>query len=272
MLKLFNSAMTAVFDVLLAPFGHAFAAFDLLVWPVLAGIGALLVYKQVSNQKGIARAKDRIMVHLLEIVLYRDDLLGVLVSTARALFQNAMYVGYNILPMLVMIVPMTTVLVQLVSHYAYGPLPANTPFLLEVQLASGAPVKSTQVTLDLPAGVTLDAPPVRTSEGAAVWRLTAVAGDYSLTLHAGSESESKGLAVGEGPRKVPVMRTNTLEALLYPGEPALTGDSAFETIRLRYPDRALAWLPDGEGGVLGWFFVFSLVAGFALKDRFGVTL
>ena len=77
-MKPFNAAMSAVFDLLLAPLGHGIAAFDLLVWPVLAGVVALLVYKHVSNQKGIARAKDRIQVHLLEIVLYKDDLIGVL--------------------------------------------------------------------------------------------------------------------------------------------------------------------------------------------------
>jgi hypothetical protein len=36
--------------------------------------------------------------------------------------------------------------------------------------------------------------------------------------------------------------------------------------------RALAYLPDGEFGILMWFFVVSLAAGFALKDLFGVTL
>jgi hypothetical protein len=36
--------------------------------------------------------------------------------------------------------------------------------------------------------------------------------------------------------------------------------------------RELRFFPDGEGGILGWFFVLSLVAGFALKDVVGVTL
>lgn len=271
-MKPFNAAMSAVFDLLLAPLGHGIAAFDLLVWPVLAGVVALLVYKHVSNQKGIARAKDRIQVHLLEIVLYKDDLIGVLVSTAKALLQNAVYVGFNIVPMLVMILPMTTVLVQLVANYAYDPLEADVPALVEVQLAEDTAVKPTELRLDLPAGVTLDAPPVRTADGAVVWRVRPSAGDHVLTLTAGAEVQQKGLAVGGGPRKIPVMRTSTLEAFLFPGEDALPGDSAFETIKVRYPSRPLAWFPDGEGGILAWFFVFSLAAGFALKDKFGVTL
>jgi hypothetical protein len=267
----FNALFSALFDVILAPFGHGLAWFDLLVWPVLAGVIALVVYKYVSNQAGITRAKNGIQVHLLEIVLYRDDLVGVLTSTAKALLQNALYLGYNIVPMLVMFVPMTAVLVQLVANYAYSPVPADEPVLLEVQLAPGE--KATDLQVALPDGVAIDAGPVRTPTGKAVWRLVAdEPGDYTITLTHAGETQEKHLAVGGEPRKVPVLRTNTWEAVLYPGEAALPSGSAFTSIRTKSPDRALPAFPDGEGGILLWFFGFSLAAGFALKDRFGVTL
>jgi hypothetical protein len=131
----FNAITSAVFDVILAPFGHRAMWFDLLFWPILAGVVALLIYKAVSNQAGIADAKRRITVHLLEVRLYRDDLLGVLKSTALGLAQNARYLGYNVLPMLVMFVPMTIILVQLVANYAYDPLQRGDVKLLEVDLA-----------------------------------------------------------------------------------------------------------------------------------------
>lgn len=270
-MQTFNAITSAIFGVILAPFGARFAAFDLIVWPVLAGVVALLVYKKISDQDGIRRAKDRIMVHLLEVVLYRDDLLGVLKSTAKALAFNVVYLAHNILPLLVMFVPMTAILVQLVATYAYSPRPVGELVLLEVQLDRGQPARD--LTLTLPEGVRQDAPPVRTPGGAAVWRLVPeVPGDFTLTLTLGDEVQDKALAVGGEDRRVPVLRTSTWEALLYPGEPALSGDSAFESIKLRYPDRPLAFFPDGEGGILLWFFGFSLLAGFALKDRFGVTL
>ena len=34
-MQTFNRISSAIFDVLLAPFGHGFPAFDLLVWPAL---------------------------------------------------------------------------------------------------------------------------------------------------------------------------------------------------------------------------------------------
>lgn len=272
-MQLFNAVTSAIFDVILAPFGHGFVWWDLLLWPVLAGIVALLVYKKVSNQAGIADAKRRIMVHLLEVVIYRDDILGVLTSTVRALLQNARYLGYNVMPMLVMFVPMTAILVQLVANFAYKPLERGDEVLLQVTLTPDGAAHSKDVSAELPPQVAVAAGPVRTPDGEVYWRLKLLEdGDFDLKLSAAGESESKAVAVGGPARKVPVMRTNTWEAVLYPGEDALPSDSVFETIKIAAPDRDISPLPSGEGGILLWFFGASLLAGFALKDRFGVTL
>jgi len=273
-MSVFNTVTSSVFDLVLAPFGHRQAWFDLLVWPALAGVVALLVYARVSNQAGIARAKNGIAVHLLEIRLFGHDLVGVLVSTAKALGQNLRYLGHNLMPMVVMFVPMMVVLVQLVSHYALDPMPPGSVELLTARLDPAmTSVKATDVRLELPDGVLLDAPPVRTPDGEVVWRLrTTTPGDYVLKIHAGDQILEKRLAVGGPPRKVPVLRTKSWEALLYPAEPAMPRESPLYSLDLHYPNRALAFFPDGEGGILLWFLVASLAAGFLLKDRFGVTL
>jgi hypothetical protein len=159
----FNSVAGALFDLLLAPFGHRQAWFDLLVWPILAGIVALLVYKRLSNQAGIARAKNGIVVNLLEVMLYKDDLVGVMASTGRAMGKNIVYLGHNILPMLVMFVPMMAILVQLVAHYALDPVPVGAVELVTARIdRSVGAVSPGDVRLELPEGIRLDAPPVRT--------------------------------------------------------------------------------------------------------------
>jgi hypothetical protein len=270
----FNAATSAVFDVLLAPLGHRQAWLDLVVWPVLAGIGALLVYKRVSNQAGIARAKRGIVVNLLAVMLFRHDLAGVLGSTARAMGQNLVYLGHNLLPMVVMIVPMGAIVVQLVAHYARDPVPVGAVEVVTARLDPAVTrAKPTDVRLELPAGLTLDAPPVRTPDGEVVWRVrTVAAGDHPLTIRVGEQAIEKRIAVGGGPRKVPVMRTKSWEALLYPAEPGMPARSPLYSVDLQYPVRALRFFPDGEGGIVLWFLVASLAAGFALKNRFGVTL
>lgn len=268
-----NAATSAVFDTLLAPFGHGPAWFDLLLWPLLAGVLALLVYRRLSNQAGIRRAKDRIAAHLYEIRLFRHDPLAVLAATGRIFARNGVYVGHNLVPLVVLLVPMLAILAQLVAHYAFAPAPVGAVELLAARLDPARGVAPREVRLELPAGVALDAPPVRTADGEIYWRVRADApGDHVLTLHAAGETLTKGWAVGGQPRKVPVRRTRTWEAILYPGEPALPRASAFRTVAIGYPERDLGPLPAGEIGIVTTFLGVSLLAGFSLKGLFGVTL
>jgi hypothetical protein len=270
---LFNRIATAIFDVLLAPLGHSHPWFDLLVWPVLAGIVALLVYKAISNQAGIARAKNRIQVHLLEVVLFKDDLRVVLPATAKALLQNALYLGHNIIPMLVMFAPMTAILVQIVANYGYAPLKVGETTLLVVDLDESVGASARDVKLELPPGLSLDAPPVRTADGEVAYRIRLDSpGDHVVKLQVGGVTEEKQVAVGGEARKVSPLRTKSWEALLYPAEPVPAADSPIYSIHLDRRDQDLGPFPSGEGGILAWFFGFSLLAGFLLKDRFGVTL
>ncbi|MSQ01967.1 MAG: hypothetical protein EXR71_08745 [Myxococcales bacterium] len=274
-MALFNRLTTALFDVLLAPLGHESPWFDLALWPVLGGIAALLVIKAVSNQAGITRTKELIQVHLLEVLLFRDDLRTVFSATAKALGYNLLYLAYNVVPMLVMIVPMTTILVQLVSHYAYTPLRVGESATLIVELDDAlARVTPAEVTLDLPDGVVLEAAPVRTADGRVAWRMSArVAGDHVLRVHAGGSVEDKLLSVGGPARKVSVLRTKGWEALLYPAEAVPAAGSPIASITiLDRREAPLGPFPAGESGIVAWFFGASLLAGFLLKDRFGVTL
>ena len=275
-METWNRISSAVFDRILAPFGHGPAWFDLVVWPLLAGVFALLVYKRLSNQKGIERVKSQIASHLYEIRLFRHDPLMVLGATGRIFFRNTLYLGHNLIPLAVLLVPMLAVLAQLEANYAFAPAPVGSVDLLRLELDPKAG-SVRDVRLELPPGVALDAPPVRTPDGEVYWRLRAEApGDHALRLlvrnDGGEEVLTKTWAVGGDHRKVPVMRTKSWEAFLYPGEPALGRGSAVRTVSLSYPERELAVLPGGELGILATFFGLSLVAGFALKGRFGVTL
>ena len=273
MIHAYNQISSRIFDVLMAPFGHGLAAFDMLVWPVVMGLGALQVYKYVSNQKAIAAVKKRIAMHLLEIRLFSHDIVQVLKSTGRILVRNSLYLGHNLLPMAVMIVPIMALMVQMVAHYAYSPSPPGAVELLRVELDPAAEVTSRDVSLRLPEGVALDAPGVRTGDGQAYWRLRAErAGDHVLAVQVGDEVFEKRWAGGGEPRKVPVKRLRTWEALLYPGEEAIPAAAPVVSIELGMPVRPLAGFPDGEVGILLWALVLSLVAGFALKGFFGVTI
>ena len=91
-MQTFNRIASAIMGALLAPFGEEknwSAWIDVIFWSVAGGIVALLVYKYCSNQKGIEKAKGDIKVHLLEVRLFKDDILGVFASTGKILVKNA---------------------------------------------------------------------------------------------------------------------------------------------------------------------------------------
>jgi hypothetical protein len=269
----FNSITTAIFSPLLGWFGSWSATIDILFWSTLGGIVALLVYKHVSNQKGIERAKNDIKVHLMEIRLFQDDILGVFAATGKILVKNTIYIGHNILPMVVMFVPMMAILFQLEANYAFAPIEPGTVQVLTLELdREVTDLPARDVRLSVPDGVVLDAPPVFDADHVA-WRIATVEpGDHVLSFQVGDEVVEKRLAVGGEPRRVPYLRTKTWEAALYPGEDALPSDSPVVEIRFPYPERDLGWLPGGEMGILGVFFLLSIAAGLALKGVFGVTL
>ena len=272
-MQTYNNIVSAIFDFLLAPFGHEIALFDLIAWPVIMGIGALQVYKYTSNQDAIARVKRQISMHLLEIRLFKHDIVQVLKSTGTIVAKNMLYLGHNFLPLAVMIAPMVALMVQLVAHYAYAPSPPGSVELLRLQLDPAAAVSPREVSLELPAGVELDAPAVRTADGQVFWRLRArEAGDHVLEIDVGGETFEKRWAVGGDPRKIPLKRLRSWEALLYPGEEAIPSASPVLSLEMDMHIRPLRYFPEGEFGILMWSLILSLVAGFALKGFFGVTI
>jgi hypothetical protein len=272
-MQTFNRIANAVFDPLVAPFGHAHPLFDLLLWPGIMGVLAMAVYKAVSNQKALARVKSQISMRLLEIRLFSHDILQVLRSTGMILAKNVVYLGNHMLPMVIMLGPFVVILAQLVANYAYDPSPPESVELLHVQLDPDAGVSPRDAELALPPGIALEAGPVATADHQVFWRLRAEQpGDHVLRVSIAGTEYEKGWAVGGDARKVPLRRLRGLEAILYPGEPALPGDGPVLAIELGVHPRALGPLPAGELGIVLWTFVLSLVAGFAVKGLFGVTL
>lgn len=272
-MQTFNSVSTALFDVVMAPFGHERAAFDMLLWPTLMGVLAILVYKLVSNQQALARVKSQITMRLLEIRLFSHDIVQVLKSTGAILGKNVVYLGNHMIPMVVMLGPFVVIVAQLVANYAYDPSPEGSVELLHVRLDPEAGVSARDVSLTLPEGIALDAGPVRTADQQVFWRLRAEQpGDHVLTVKVGDDVFPKGWAVGGEARKVPQKRLRSLEAILYPGEPALPAAGPVLSMELEMHPRSLGPLPAGELGIVLWVLILSLAAGFAVKGLFGVTI
>ncbi|RPJ42725.1 MAG: hypothetical protein EHM19_10000, partial [Candidatus Latescibacterota bacterium] len=258
-------AVTAAFDGLIGLFGAFHPLVGLLVVSVLTGAVMLVIFRYTSNQKGIARAKDHIMAHILEVRLFQDDLRLQLASQRKILAANLRYMRYALAPMIVMLIPVLVILIQLDVRYARRPFLPGETTVLRAEVAEGTDLAS--VRLELPAGVALETEALRVPDRSEVdWRLRVEReGAHEIAVEAGGERAIKRLEAG--PRLVKLADERKPGGLLgvweNPAESPLPRDSRFRSIAIDYPDRDLRLFGFGAHWLVV-FFVVSVLFGFAI--------
>jgi len=278
------------------------AGFDALLWPVQtlpwwvgvcwlglpAAAFALLVFRLTSNQTELARAKDRVKAHLLELLLFRDDLGVSLRAQASILRANLGYLRHTLLPLAVMIGPFLLVLVQVESRFALRAYAPGEAILVRLTLAEGIRPSSLDTGLEVvpagtgadgfePAGLRRETPGLRIDRtGEVVWRLRALrAGEHALQIAIGDAKLDTRIRVGAGPEPlVPATYAHSDPRLLLAPEAsplnAAAGTAALRAVEIDYPAAHAFTLGLSSAGWL--FFAASVVAGFALRRPFGVEL
>ena len=286
-----NGATTWLFDLLLTPLEALGREFALIVISGVFGILALVVFKQISSQKGIKRAKDKIKGHMIEIRLYQDDLGLVSKAIGKVLFRNLQYVCLNFGPFIPLMLPFGLVAAQMVVRYGFEPVPvveqpgsllAGEGITVKIELDEGHARDAADLELVLPEGVEAVSPLVRVpGEGLAFQEVIATAdGAYDLTIQVGGTSVVKTLYAGaEAPRKLQPERTaSAMMAVLWPAEDTLSAPLARVSFNgltnpEAYPYAPLGWLPgSGPLAVLLWFVGFSMLFGFAALKPLGVQI
>jgi uncharacterized membrane protein (DUF106 family) len=272
----FNAIIGGLVGLAVLPFGAMNPWVAMIVVSLLTGLLMLAVFRFTSNQEGIRRTKDAIKAHLLELRLYQDSMSQQLRSQGRILAANGRYLLHALKPMLVMIVPVMLILVQLNLWFGSRPLAAGETAILKVKLAAGQTPLASDISLEAPAGIVVETPPLRIEEEREIdWRLRAsAAGSYDLTLKLGSSSFTKNIRVGES-RLVRISNvrpgSSLIDQIFNPGERPLPGTIPVESVEVSHPERRLPLF----GLRLHWlvaFFALSIVFGFALKGVFKVEI
>lgn len=272
-MDLFNTVISAIFNLLFAPFKEA-PVWGMVVVSIVTGIVMLYVYKITSDQARIKRAKNLVKAHFLAIRLYRDDLSLMLDTMKNILASNGYYIKQSIRPMLFLILPVGLILIQVGTRYEYRPLKPGETTLVTVRLNGyGSFDRLRQVELLLPEGVVMEAPPVRIEQLQEVtWRVRAEAtGEHDLRVRVGEQTVRKGLLVLNAvtPVSVEIASDSFLTTLLNPSEASLSDASPVRSVGIGYPKRDFEFL----GANLHWlipFLVLSILAGFAFKRLMGV--
>lgn len=271
-----NALAGAVADASLGPAARVAPLTTLVAVSVLTGVAMLWVVGRVSNQAGMAASKRAIQAAVFEMRLFNDRLPALLGALGRALAHNARYVGYTLVPLAWMTVPLVLLIAQLQAFYGYTGLDEGASVVLTLRVGDEARVAGfSAVTLDAPAGVDVETPAVvLPGAGEVAWRLTpTVAGEHVVTVRVGPHAVTKTMYVGRGvarrsPRRV---GGSLIEQVLYPSEPPLPVEVGITEVRLAYPDATLSVV----GLAVPWLVVFvvvSMATAFALARRFGVVL
>lgn len=270
---IFNAVVTRAFDLLFAPFGSSPWA-GMVFISLLTGFVLLLVFRHTSNQRGIRAAKALILSHLLEVLLYRDELRVVLRAQARLAKDNLRYLGYALVPLIFMMPPVLVLLVQMDLRYGHRPLREGESTILALKLRE-ASASLDQVSLTAPPGIEIETPALRMPAiGEVDWRLRATTpGEYQLRISVGDQEFLKEMVVGERASRISSQRAG--EGLggrfFNPGEPPLPADSPVSWVKLTYPSASLSLFGLRLHWIWPWL-ILSLAFGYALKGPLRVQV
>lgn len=267
--------LTAMLDVLVVPFGdHRDAA--LLGVSLVSGVLLIFLFKAVSDQERVRRARDRVSARILEIRLYQDDPILVLRALGGVMTGNLGYLRSAFKPIVILAVVAIAFYIQLDARYGRGPLDPGQHTVVGVTLGEGLDVNSVGVRARVDGGgATIDAPPVRVAAEGAVYFRVRIGGPGDPVL---------ALSAMDTEVRVPLVTTRSnapighhrrarsgSDVLLHPGLAELPKDSPIAAIDVDYPRV--------QYSVLGWhthwivvFLIGSMVGALIPKFLFGIEI
>lgn len=264
--------LTGIFDLLMAPFGrHAGAA--LAAMSLLCGVAAIFIFRATSNQAGIRRTRSLVVAHVLEMRVYRDDLVLILRALGGTLVTQLHYLRVVAWPLILIGAVIGIAFTQLDARFARAPLGPGEDAVVTVTYRPGIDVMS-GTSLEAGEGTVVDAARVRIPARREVaWRVRVQRpGRPVVTARAGEASYRFALAAEAGTGVVGDVRAKSaLSAFLHPGLPPLPADSPIDRVEIRYPS--------ARHSLLGWhthwlvvFTAWSLIGALIPKLLFRIEV
>lgn len=280
--------LTSVFDALLTPFEAMGDTVALVLVSGIFGVLGLLLFKQISWQAGIKGTKDRIKGHMIAIRIYQDDLVIVFTSVMKVVLRNFQYLALNFGPILPLLVPGALVAAQMVTRYAFAPLPVITPekaeemlpgrcSMLEIRMKPGQESLVSDLAVKLPEGLKALSPLAKNArDGIAVLEFAAIApGEGEIQLLIGGQiAATKAVVAGAEPTRSmqPERVSSFWTSWLWPAEPRIAPSCPIAWIGFTYPDRDLGYLPGGAFGVFATFVLASMAFGIAILKPLNIQI
>lgn len=241
---------------------------SLLVTPVL-----LWAFRRFSDQEAIRLAKRMLLAHLYEFRLYADEPALIWRAQKQLLRWNFRYFWLMLRPAGVVAVPMVVLLVQMEAIYGHRALRAGEPAIVTVQMEDAVDMRTLSPSLDAPANVVVETPPVRLAAKHQIcWRVRALRSALgSLRFTLPDVKFEKTIDTREGLRRLSMRRVaSVFDKFWHPGE-ALLPRAGVQWIEVAYPPARLR-LAGLSFHWLLWFLLISAGAMLLFKRKFHVAL
>jgi hypothetical protein len=272
-----NMAANRLGSFLLAPIAVLPGWVSATLIAIVTGVLMLVIFKYTSNQRAIKRVRDDISANMLALKLYKESMLVALRAQWRLLRGAVGLLVLALVPMAVMVLPITLLLGQLSLWYQARPLAVDENAVMTLRLNGGTDASWPDVQLQPTEAFEVVTGPVRVqSQREICWELRArAAGSHRAVFLVDGQAVDKELVVGDGYMRVSSQRPgwSCLDALENPGEKPFGPESPVRSIEIDYPPR-LTWNLLGfriYPWMLYWFGM-SMVAGFCFAKLFNVNL
>lgn len=234
----------------------------------------LIMFKYTSHQSAIKATRDQIKANLIALSLFKDDVRVGLRAQGRMIVNAGKLLLLSLVPMLVMTIPMVLVLGQLALWYQARPLRVDEEAVLTAIVNPSKKDAVKHVSLGPGEQFEVTAGPVRVPmKNMVCWRIQAKqAGHHQLSIALPSKAVVKEVSVGNGfmPTSLKRPAWDWAEMLMHPRERPFAPDATIQSIEIDFPDRD-SWTA-GTDYWIGYWFIVSMVAAFAIKPLVGVNL
>jgi len=269
-----NVAANALGRSLLNPLGFLPGWLAVTLISAATGVLFLVVFKYTSNQGAIKRARDDINANLLALKLFKDSTSVCLRAQGHILVVAVRLFVLAIVPMLVMVVPVTLLLSQMALWYQHRPLRVGEEAVITLKAKDGASSSRSDVSLRPTGAIEVTIGPVRVfSKREVCWNIKALeSGHHRLDFQVGPATAAKDLAISNGFMAVSTLRPRWQwsDMLLNPYEEPFRPDSPIQSIEIDYPPR-VSWTCGTDYWVIYWFVV-SMIAALCIRPLLKVNV
>ena len=269
-----NAAANALGSILLAPIALLPGWLSVTLLGSATGLVMLVVFKHTSNQRGIKAARDDIKASLLAMKLFKDNVGVTLRAQGRILLGAVRLLVCALVPVAVMVLPMTMLLAQLALWYQARPMQVGEDAVMVMKVNGEPGASLPKVYLQRSDAFEVMVGPVHVpSKREICWSIRArKSGLHHLNFRVASHNLDKELAIGDCFMRVSTLRPSWSwsDALLNPREQPFAADSTVQSIEIDYPNRP-TWTSGTDTWVIYWFIV-SIVVAFCFRGIMGVNL